>query len=308
MYFNTKVNHIPTVTVAISAYNEETNIGSFLRSVLAQKEEGFTIKRIVVHVDGSQDNTYKTAVSTHSSKVKVLRHNVRIGKSERLNEIYRSLDSDILVQSDADVIFSHPLVIRDLIAPLIGNKNVWMCGGNPQPVNGATFTEKADVLTYNVYQSLLRALRGGNNVFSADGRILAYKREFVKKIHIPRDMIANDVYTYFCCRRLGYEYRKVDQAVVHFRCPQSFEDKMKQNMRGAAVRIRMMKYFGEDVVQREFAIPVSTRLKSMLLQGMKDPIKSFYIFAINYYCSLKARENEQQLTALWPMAWSTKKL
>lgn len=304
------MKRVPTVTVAVCAYNEEQNIEAFLRSVLAQRGEGFTLQHIWVYSDGSSDQTASIVekLSETYPVIQLTSSRIRVGKSTHLNDIYRRLQSDVLVQSDADVVFSHPFVVNAIVKPFSESEKVWMCGGNPKPFPGITFTEKAEVLTYNVYQPLLRALRDGNNVFSADGRILAYKRGFVKSIRVPSDMIANDVYTYFCCRALGYEYRKIGQAVVYFRCPQTFEDKVKQNMRGAAVGMRMMRYFGQDMVQREYAIPISTRLKSALLQGMKDPIKSCYISAINHYCHLKAKESEKTLTARWPMAWSTKKL
>ena len=50
-------NYKPRVTVAISAFNEERNIGAFLRSVLMQKEDGFELVRILVISDGSADGT-----------------------------------------------------------------------------------------------------------------------------------------------------------------------------------------------------------------------------------------------------------
>ena len=51
------MNTIPTVTIALSAYNEAENIGRFLQSVLEQKENGFILEKILVISDGSDDST-----------------------------------------------------------------------------------------------------------------------------------------------------------------------------------------------------------------------------------------------------------
>src|SRR3989344_1916132 len=142
---------IPSVTIAVSAYNEAKNIESFLRSVVLQKEEGFKLKTTLVVSDGSTDDTVKKARSIKSSKIRVIDSKKRIGKSSRLNQIYKTLETDILVQSDADVVFAHEFVIRDLINPLIRNKKVGMCGGNPTPIKGKTFIEKAVNCTAEVY-------------------------------------------------------------------------------------------------------------------------------------------------------------
>src|SRR6185437_12418364 len=108
-----------TVTIALSAYNEESNIKNFLLSLLVQKEEGFLLKNIIVISDGSTDSTVKIAKSVKSKKIQIIDSKIRMGKSVRLNAIYRMLDTDILVQSDADIILKGPNVLRNIIKPLL---------------------------------------------------------------------------------------------------------------------------------------------------------------------------------------------
>lgn len=207
-------NNKPTVTIAISAYNEEDNILNFLNSVLMQKEQGFVIKEIWVHSDGSTDKTVQLARSLSSKKIRVWNHKKRTGKSTWLNKIYRAVDTDFLIQSDADVVFAHEFVARDLIQPLIKNKKVGMCGGNPMPLSGKTFWEKMCSVAFEPYQDFRQSVRGGNNAFSAVGQILAYRKELLKNITVPSDMVTNDIFTYFCCLSLGWKYKYVKSAVV----------------------------------------------------------------------------------------------
>lgn len=300
-----KNNKKITVALAVSAYNEEKNIKAFLRSILAQKEDGFKMKKILIVSDGSSDNTVKYARELKSSKIVVKEFKERIGKSSRLNQIYKSLNTDILVQSDADVVFAHEFVLHDLVQPLIKNKKVGMCGGNPLPVKGETFIEKAINCTTEAYGEFRRKVKGGDNVFSADGRLLAYKKDLVKKIKIPEDMIANDMYTYFCCLSEGNKYRYVNSAVVYFRSPQTIKDHIRQNVRFRASPIRMKIYFPNKLVKQEFFIPINIFLLSFIKQFIKHPILSMSIYFINRYCTLKAKFVEQSLTAKWDIARTT---
>ena len=171
-----------SVVVAVCAFNEEQNIEAFLKSVVNQKQSGFFLEEILVISDGSTDLTAKKARSIKSKLLKVKEFKSRVGKSSRLNKIYSSLQSDILVQSDADIIFAHPYVIRDIIKPLIEDKQVGMCGGNPLPTKTITFTEKAINCSADAYVQFRKKIRKGNNGFSADGRILAYKKSCLKKL------------------------------------------------------------------------------------------------------------------------------
>jgi glycosyltransferase involved in cell wall biosynthesis len=296
------------ITVAVSAYNEEHNIKKFLRSVLKQKEEGFVINSIWVFSDGSTDKTVAAARSIKSPKIKVFEYKKRIGKSDRLNTIYKSLKTEFLVQTDADVIFAHPLVIHDLIQPLILEKKVAMCGGHPEPAKGETFIENSINHTFEVYAKLRSQVRGGNNKFSVDGRLLAYKKELVKKIIVPSDMIANDLYTFFCCLSNKYQYRYVKTARVIFRSPINLRDHLKQNIRFESAALRMKKHFSPRIVDRETYIPRKILLKNLIIQFIKNPLMTSYIFVINQYCRIMSRKREGFMTAVWAMAESTKRL
>lgn len=298
--------HKPTVTIALSAYNEEKNIRPFLRSILSQQEDGFKLEKILVISDGSTDKTVDIARSFKSEKIKVVDSKVRLGKSERLNYIYKNLKSDYLVQSDADVIYSHPFIVQDMIKPLINDSKVGMCGGHPQPVRAKSFTEKAINLTFEAYAPLRSKFRGGNNVFSVDGRILSYKKELVKQIYVPADMTANDAFTYYSCLTLGYQYRYVSSAVVYFRSPQTIADQIRQNSRFLAAPMKMAQHFPKEMIMRERHVPTLTLMRYMLPVFVKNPILSTYIFAINKYSKLRAYFIIKKLNAKWDMVKSTK--
>lgn len=300
---------VSTVTVAISAHNEQDNIAHFLTSVLKQERGDYTLEKILVISDGSTDQT-NAIVREYASRhpvIELIEQPARKGKSTHLNTIYQGLTSDILVQSDADVIWE-PNVIASIIKPIVENPTVGMCGGNPQPIRGTTFIEKAVNITTEAYIPLRWLLRGGNNIFSADGRLLAYRKELVKKITIPVDMIANDMFTYFSCLTLGWSYIFVREAVVHYRSPTTIWDHIRQNTRFAAAGIRMRKYFPLNMVQKEYSAPGFQLKKQMLRIFFKHPLMGMYIFILNKFCVLNAIMQESKLTGAWPIAHTTKRL
>lgn len=299
---------LPSVTVAVCALNEADNIGNFIQSVLNQKQYSYTLQKFLIISDGSTDETGDIVRSFNSPLIEFIEYKQRIGKSSHLNEIYSKLSTDILVQSDADVIFAHENVIADLIRPLVNDKRVGMCGGRPMATSGKTFVEKAINYTFEVYDQMRPLINNGNNTLSVDGRLLAYRKELIKHIVVPSDMIANDAFTYFCCLTKGYEYRYVSTAVVTFRSPQNVRDQIKQNTRFLAAPIRMSKYFDKNLVKREDHVPRWLFYKFSFLQFLKHPVYCSYIKLINIYCKFRAGSAEKILNAKWPMAHTTKNI
>lgn len=298
----------PTVTVAVSAYNEGKNISTFLTSVLKQSEMIFEINKIIVVSDGSTDNTGLMVGLFKDSRIQLWISRERRGKSYWLNEIYKTLISDFLIQSDADVVFDNERVVTNMLKPMINNHRVVMCGGNPTPLEGETFIERSVNITTSAYRRFRKSVRGGNNVFSADGRLLAFRKQFIKNVRIPETMIANDAFAYFCCITSGRLYRFVPDAVVRYRSPQTIADQIRQNTRFLAASKRLAKYFDPAVVAREYEIPKQMYYPSILSEAVAHPIHSCVIFMINRFCFLKSRLVEHRLNGRWTIASTTKKL
>ncbi len=297
-----------TVTIAICALNEGANIGSLLTSILSQKEEGFILEKILLISDGSTDKTVKIAKTFKSPIIEIIDHKHRTGKSTRLNEIYTLVKSDLVVQPDADVIFGHDHVLRDIVSPFYESKEIGMTGGNALPLPAKTFLEKAVNYTLEVYIPFRKTLNGGNNILSATGRLLALRKEVFSKIEVPKDTIANDGFVYFCTMMQKYKYRYASNATVYFRSPQNLKDHISQNTRFAATHTWMKTYFPAEIVEKEYHIPQEELKRKMIEIFKKHPIPCLYIFLINKYCELKAFILKKKITALWQIVYSTKRL
>ncbi len=310
-------NTLPSVTVGVSAYNEQYNIGPFLESVLSQKVKGYRFDEVLVISDGSTDHTplvvnkiiEKRKISKISSpKVVFINEQKRIGKSTRLNEMFKHFKSDYLVLPDADVIFAHDEVIMSLIKGFEGNPNIGLVGGSPMPLPARTFMEKCVNATFEAYLPIRDTYKNGNSILSATGRIMALKKEVAKKITVAQNTISNDGFIYFSNLTLGYDYKCAKNALVYFRSPQDLRDQLNQNTRFQATHAFMKKYFPSEIVDEEYYIPPKLLLYQTIKQFIKHPVLSISIFVINRYCQLKAIIDLSKINALWEVVYTSKRL
>lgn len=134
------------ISVGILAYNEESSIGSTVRSVLAQSIfidlVGVVYAELVVVPNGCRDRTVERASEVihevgpllgdcASARVSEL---LESGKESAWNHFVHeasSKDSDYLVLVDADVRLEHPDVLRDLVACLAAHPDAVLAGGVP---------------------------------------------------------------------------------------------------------------------------------------------------------------------------------
>lgn len=296
---------IPSVSVAVIAYNEEKNIGSFLASLARQQENGFVFSEFVLISDGSTDSTVQVAQAAHIKNLKIIAHSKRKGKSARLNEVYSSLPGDIIVHADADVVFAGNTVIRDLIRPILSDGRVALTSGNAVPVQGKTFIERAINVTVYAYHELRKAVANGNNMLTVSGRLLALRASFARTIRVPEEISSNDVYVYLYCRQSGFQYRFVESAVVKCRSPQTLRDHIKQNTRFLSLPHMIHSHFSEDLMRGEPRPPRSAYFFAFAKAFFRHPIYSISIFFINRYCALQAK-NASSAQSLWYVAETTK--
>lgn len=233
------MNKTPTVTVATCAYNEENNIANYLKSVIAQQQVNYHLEQILIVSDGSTDGTLRKIRAQKASKIRIWDFKKREGKSKRLNQIFKSLDSDILVLFDSDTELADPQTIVRLIGPL-SDKKVGLVSGSSHPIIGKTLIERGVNSSFRVYSKLKDS---GNGAYSCDGRVLALSKKFASSTYIPPKMIGIDAYLYFAATTKGFKFKHVKDAIVNYRSPATVSDQIKQNTRFIAAHQKTGKNF-----------------------------------------------------------------
>ena len=108
------IGHTPSISVLISAYNEETAIAAKLEQTLAFDYPPDRLEVLVVS-DGSTDQTDAIVRKVTDPRVRLLRVEGRLGKTNAQNEGVKHCRGDVIVFSDATAIY-HPKALLYLAA------------------------------------------------------------------------------------------------------------------------------------------------------------------------------------------------
>lgn len=111
---SSSTSYLPKVSVLFAAFNEEVVLESKLRSVLNSTYEGEL--EIIVGNDRSTDATLQI-LESFEGKVNVFTPEERSGKSAIMNELVQRATGEILIATDANIIFNEHTV-HALVQPL----------------------------------------------------------------------------------------------------------------------------------------------------------------------------------------------
>ncbi len=292
-----------TVTVAISAKNEELSILSLLKSVLSQNNKYYTLSQIVVISDGSIDRTVSAVKSLKSSKIILREYNQSLGKAQRLGQVYRMLTTNLVVQLDADIELQNSNFIDNLVRPFTKNDQLGMTGANSLPASPVSFVSAAITASTRPY-IYLRSVCPSLSI----GPALCLRSELARKIAFPSAIIGEDIFTYFTCLTLGYKYQYAKNAILTYVLPQTLAEHVAQNIRFLKSPTSMHKYFDSELIKKEDYIPKIALLTALSKEFITHPILASYIMIVNIYCRLRAKSDHATIKSSWSVATTTKKV
>jgi cellulose synthase/poly-beta-1,6-N-acetylglucosamine synthase-like glycosyltransferase len=168
----------PSVTVLISAFNEEKEIERTITNKLSQDYPPDRLNVIVVS-DGSTDRTdeiISNLARSTSERLQLIRQEPRLGKTQALNVAATNASTDILVFADANSIYAPNAVralVRSFADPTVGYVTGQMRYTYPDENGIGQGSGK-----YMQYENLLRAVETRlGSIVGVDGGIDAVRRE-----------------------------------------------------------------------------------------------------------------------------------
>lgn len=163
----------PSVTLVISAYNEQSVIAEKIRNSLALDYPKAAL-RIVVVSDGSTDDTDHIVASFVADGVELLRMAGRAGKTAGLNEAVARASTEVVVFSDANAMYAVD-ALRRLVRPF-ADAQVGGVVGESCYVTGEQASERNEGLYWR-YETWIKALESQvSSVVGGDGAIYAIRR------------------------------------------------------------------------------------------------------------------------------------
>ncbi len=163
---------VPSLAVCVCAYNEEKVIGGRVRNILSMRE---TIQdlRIMIYVDGASDGT-AGIVRGFGDAIEAVISTQRLGKTHGMNTLVSMTTADILVFSDANVVFAPDALIR-LIAPFSDPEVGCVCG-HLHYAAGAGGAAQTGSLYWRLEEYIKAMESSTGSVMGADGSIFAVRR------------------------------------------------------------------------------------------------------------------------------------
>lgn len=283
------------ITVGIPSFNERQNIVNLLRAIEEQQTPIFE----VLVSDDSSDNTPSLVrnFAQHSLlDIQLFHHDARRGAAAAWNEILQRAAGDIVVLYDADTI-PHPSCTEQLVSHIQGN--VGICASNSQPVQAAGIAGRASVFI----SKWLRSVRLARlSQYTVMGRALAINSREARKIEIPTNMIAIDLYLQCKILEMGRDIIYNDNAIVYFKPANNIHDLASQVMRA----INGHKQIENYVSSFGIGLPREVAIANAVKNAAKDPLGAMSV-AIEYSLIPYYRSRlEHTDTAKWHTAASSK--
>lgn len=171
--------NLPDVSIIIAAYNEENCIAETLDNKLAlEYPQGK--KEIIVVSDCSTDRTDEIVTSYGTRGVRLLRQQIRGGKTSGLNRALQETRGEIIMFSDANSIHA-PYALKKLVANF-NDQTVGYVTGKMIYVNAEGQPIGDGCSAYMKYENFLRAQETRiGSIVGVDGGVDAMR----KKLYIP---------------------------------------------------------------------------------------------------------------------------
>ena len=286
------------VTVGIPAYNEEHDILHLLKSIEANA--GSLVSEIIVSDDSSDGTPGLVEQFAWGSSIPVihLHHPERRGAASAWNEIFQHASGDAIVLYDADTV-PRPDCTARLTASIASG--VALCASNSQPVQARGVAGRASTFISN----WLRVVRQARlSQYTVMGRGLAIDSATAKRIAIPKDTIAIDLYLQCLVMDMGLDVAYNDDAVVYFRPAESMQDLASQVLRA----VNGHRQVREHIERLGVGLPLRVALAQTARTVLSDPIGAASVAIgyspLPYYRTRLAGIN----SALWHTAASSKSL
>lgn len=217
----------PSVTLLISAYNESQVIAAKMDNALALEYPRERLEILVIS-DASDDGTDEIVQLYSQSGVRLVRQQLRMGKTAGLNLGVAQASGQILVFSDANAMYQ-PDAIRQLVRHF-ANPKVGYVVGNARYYEKGTETPSAE--SEGLYWKLETYLKKKESLFDSvvggDGAIYAIRRELFTPL-LPTDI--NDFLNPLQIIARGYRGVFEPAAVCYEEAAEQFSQEFRRKVR-----------------------------------------------------------------------------
>ena len=297
------------VTIGIPAYNEEQNIENVLLSLMQQKTNTISLEKIIVNSDSSSDKT--NAIVKRLNKkypaITLIENKDRKGKYFRVNQLFHTSKSEVLVILDADIALKGENFLETLVTSLVKDKKSVMTAAHVEFIRPKEFFAKVIHATFVFGDFMRLSVPGYDIAANFHGAATAYKKSFIQKVNIPTNLSDPHIYIYYMARKVkGFRY--CSEAVILQNPPLTMKD-IKQLMQRSIGKEdkELERIFGKEMLQNANIIPVKAKIIGLIKCFLWQPFYTPLAVIMNYYFAKFARPEKVDKSPIWEINASTKK-
>lgn len=219
------------LTVGIPTYNGEKTIVRAINSILPQISED---DELIIVASGCTDNTEIVVkkMMNKDKRIKLITESERKGKSSAINLIIENAKSDIIIQTDDDVILEMDAIL--FLLPHFKDELIGAVSGNPIPIipkNNLFYNWT--IMSYRKIGEI-REKEVKDKTFNVhlSGYLLAFRKKALKEVSFSKGaMLVEDVWMGKIIRDKGYKLTYEPNAKVYVKCPTTIKDFLIQKAR-----------------------------------------------------------------------------
>lgn len=234
-------SYCPSVSVLISAYNEERDIK---KTILRLLDSDYDLDKleIIVGLDFSSDstNTIVEALAKDYKQVKPVVYSQRTGKARIINDIAKIASGEVLVFCDANTMY-HKDAIKRMVEPF-GDKSVGgVCGRLLLKKIDTAISSGSKELNYWNYETVVKSFEGKLGILiGSNGGIYSVRKEyFVPPLFEP--VTQDDLFTTMKVLEQKKKFLYVKDAVAEEDMTLTAEAEYRRKARITSVNISTIK-------------------------------------------------------------------
>ncbi len=240
---------LPTVTVVMSLHNEKEVAEKKIRSMLASEYPAEKLD-FIIGSDGSDDGTGAviTAVAATNPHIQLIINAERKGKAAMLNELASKAKGDILVVTDANVMFT-PSVVRQM-ADGFADPRTGLCDATVRTLSAADMGITRQEIMYSRFETALKRAEG--NLWGAMpgpyGGCYAVRRSLFPRL--PDNTLVDDLFVGLSVLKQNYRAFNIAEAVVYEDTQPDMIEQFRRRTRIAAGSFQNLFRFGPFISGR----------------------------------------------------------
>jgi glycosyltransferase involved in cell wall biosynthesis len=281
-----------------------------MNSIFSQELSEVSLKKILVIIDASTDNTLgivKSLQSTHP-EIEIIVRKKRAGKASALNMMYLKTRTDYLLTIDADLVLGDPFCISKLVTHMEKNKKLLLTSTRHAPLIPNTLMGKFAAYSYLILENTTRKINNGNNFYSVMGMEMMPKK-FYKSFTLPKGTLSDQCYVYATAiSKQSDGFLLVKDACTYFMPVQTFHDWMVLSVRSTrGDKNDVVSRFGHDILSR-YSIPKLMYAKSVLKFFLLSPVYTTGAILMEILIRLFPYKKNVVSKGIWEITTSSKQL